>query len=160
MELLCRARHSRPRISRRAVITASAGRLSEILERSALETLQAKAIEGIAYLRTARSDELVLETITKHPSRVVRAQAIAAFLFNHSYSPDALELAIKAARPDERIFVDRVVRREGEAAQDFNPKLDAFLKAHPEANPPAPTQREVDRTPQSPLPPDFYNRRR
>lgn len=127
----------------------------EIVERSRLEGLQAKAIEGIAYARTEETDKLVLEAIAGHPSRSVRADAIAAYLFNHDYSERALAQAAEVARPDERIFVERVVRRAGETSDTFNVKLRAYLETHPDIRPPAPEQRDADRQPRFTEPPEF-----
>ena len=110
----------------------------EILEQTALATLQAKAIDGLAYLRSDTGDKLVFEAIAKHPSRIVRAEAIAAYLWNHDNSDRAKEALKRYVRKDELIFLDRVTRVEGEQKESFNRKLEAYLKAHPEARPPAP----------------------
>src|SRR5262249_39644939 len=48
----------------------------EILEQQSLAMLQAKAIVGLAYLRSPRADEFVLKMVAQHPSRIVRAEAI------------------------------------------------------------------------------------
>jgi hypothetical protein len=110
----------------------------EILEQKALAVLQAKAVDGLAYLRTESGDRLVLEAASQHPSRIVRAEAIEAYLWNHEYSAAARETLKARVREDERIFLDRVVRRDGESRESFNPKLSTYLKAHPEVRPPAP----------------------
>jgi hypothetical protein len=130
----------------------------EILERSRLETLQAKAIQGIAYRRSDATDRFVLDSVTNHPSRFVRTQAIAAYLFNHDYSEQARKTAYNAARPEERIFVDRVVRRGGETKEDFNPKVRAFLETHPDAIAPNPEPRNVRPDLNFLPPPDFNGR--
>src|SRR6266568_1814937 len=108
----------------------------EILEQTALGTLQAKAIDGLAYLRSESADKVVLEAVARHPSRLVRAEAIAAYQWNHDYSKGARETLRSSVRPEERIFLDRIVRRKGEPKESFNKRLDAYLKAHPEARPP------------------------
>jgi len=56
----------------------------EILEQTALATLQAKPIDGLAYLNTQSANAIVLDA--NHTSHIVRAEAIVAYLFNHNYS--------------------------------------------------------------------------
>ena len=110
----------------------------EILEQTALGTLQAKAVDGLAYRRTETADALVLRLIRSHPSRIVRAEAISAYLWNRKDSDEAKAALADVVRPDEKIFLDRVRRVPGETAATFNPKLTKFLETHPEARPPAP----------------------
>lgn len=127
----------------------------EILEQTALATLQAKAIDGLAYFRSEGADRLVLETVAQHPSRIVRAEAIAAYLWNHEYSLRVRQTLESHVRTDEKIFLDRVVRQEGEARDSFNHKLAEYLKAHPEVRPPAPAKARPKRTPVVGNPPAF-----
>ena len=127
----------------------------EILEQTALATLQAKAIDGLAYLRSESADRVVLEAVAKHPSRIVRAEAIAAYLWNHKYSADARKILESYVRNDERIFLDRPVREAREPRESFNRKLDAYMKAHPEVRPPRPRKVEVEAKPVVGKPPQF-----
>jgi hypothetical protein len=108
----------------------------EILEQTALASLQAKAIDGLAYLRNETADRFVLEAVAEHPSRIVRAEAIAAYLWNHEYSASARESLKSVVRKDEVIFLDRLVKQAGEPRESFNRKLAEYLKAHPEIQPP------------------------
>jgi hypothetical protein len=117
----------------------------EIIEQTALATLQAKAIDGLAYLGTKAGDEAVLQAVAGHPSPIVRAEAVDAYLWNHRDSAEARRVLRQYVRKGEEIFLDRVRREDGERAETFNRKLKAFLKAHPEAVPPAP---ERDKNPQ------------
>ena len=110
----------------------------EILEQTAQAMLQAKAVDGLAYLRQPGSDQEVLRIVGQHPSRIVRAEAISAYLWNQGDSPDARRAVLRYVRPGEEIFVDRVRRVRGEGAATFNRKLAEYLKAHPEVAPPAP----------------------
>jgi len=112
----------------------------EILEQKALASLQAKAVDGLAYLRTPQADEEVLHIVREHPSRAVRAEAINAYLWNHGDSEEAKQTLRKHTREGEQIFVDRVRWNSGEKGESFNRKLEAFLKAHPEVIPPAPAK--------------------
>lgn len=110
----------------------------EIVEQTALASLQAQAIDGLAYLRSATADEEVLRAIGEHPSRIVRAEAIDAYLWNHGDSAEARAVAARYVRKAERIFLDRIRREEGESAEIFNRKLQVYLKRHPEVAPPEP----------------------
>jgi hypothetical protein len=123
----------------------------ENVEQARLATLQAKAVDGLAYLHEAEADREVLWAVGRHPARIVRAEAIEAFLWNHEESREARETLLKNVRPEERIFVDRVRRDPAEKAEIFNRKLDVFLKAHPEASAPAP--KPVDRKGEPAKPP-------
>ncbi len=127
----------------------------EVLERTALEILQAKAIDGLAYFGDKQTDELVLRVISDHPSGIVRAEAIAAYIWNHKDNRDTRRQLQKHVRKGEEIHLDRVVRVGGEKAESFNPKLEAFLKAHPEVIPPAPEPRKAEEDMLLPNPPDF-----
>ena len=123
----------------------------EIVEWTAIGMLQAKAVDGLAYLRTASADEEVLWAVAQHPSRIVRAEAIEAYLWNHSDSAEARATLQKQVRPDEAIFLERIRREPEENAESFNRRLATYLKAHPEIAPPPP-QRAYRRK-RSPLPP-------
>jgi hypothetical protein len=110
----------------------------EIVEQTALGMLQAKAVDGLAYLRTAKADEEVLWAAGRHPSRIVRAEAIEAYLWNHDDSAEARSVLLKYVRAEETVFLDRLRRVPEENAESFNRRLAAFLKAHPEAVAPDP----------------------
>jgi hypothetical protein len=116
----------------------------EIIEQTALATLQAKAIDGLAYLNTVESNKLVLDAVKNHPSIIVRAEAIDAYLWNHRDKlKEARKMLSQYVRKGEEIYLDRVRRESGETAETFNRKLTAFLKAHPEAVAPKPeTEKE------------------
>lgn len=124
----------------------------ENVEQTKLATLQAKAVDGLAYLRGAATDREVLWAVGKHPSRIVRAEAIEAYLWNHKYSREARATLLKYVQPKEKIFVDRVHRDPAEEGAVFNRKLAAFLKAHPEAVAPAP--KRIDQKGEAAKPPN------
>ncbi len=110
----------------------------EIIEQTALGTLQAKAIDGLAYLHSRSGDEEVLWAVSKHPSRIVRGEAIEAYLWNHDYSAEARSVLESRVRENERIFLDRVHRDPAESAESFNQRLAVYLKEHPDAVAPPP----------------------
>ncbi len=123
----------------------------ENVEQTKLAMLQAKAVDGLAYLRGAATDGEVLWAVGKHPSRIVRAEAIEAYLWNHKDSREARATLLKYVQPKERIFVDRVRREPTEEAATFNRRLAAFLKAHPEAAAPGP--KRIDQKGEAAKPP-------
>ncbi|HRI38184.1 MAG TPA: hypothetical protein PLO50_06475 [Nitrospira sp.] len=116
----------------------------EIIEQTRAAQLQAKAVDGLAYANNESSNQVVMEIIANHPSKIVRAEAINAYLWNHGDSPEARIRLSQYVRKDERILIDRVRRTTGETAESFNRKLDAFLKQHPEVIPPQPETLDVE----------------
>lgn len=134
----------------------------EIIEQTALAMLQAKAIDGLAYINTKESNEIVLDAVKNHPSIIVRAEAIEAYLWNHRDNLKAARETLgRYIRKGEEIYLDRVRRESGETASTFNRKLEAYLKAHPEVVPPKPepekeTQKpDVEKPVRIPSPPKF-----
>lgn len=115
----------------------------EIIEQTALGTLQAKAVDGLAYRMTASADAEVLRLMREHPSRIVRAEAISAYLWNRNDAAEAKAAIANVVRPDERIFLDRVRRVSGDTAATFNAKLRTFLEKYPDLQPPRP-ERSTD----------------
>jgi hypothetical protein len=110
----------------------------EIIEATRQAQLQGKAADGLAYLRSQSGDSAVMELIARHPSKIVRAEAINAWLWNHGDSAEARRQLYEVVQQGERILLDRVRRVTGEGAESFNAKLAVFLKTHPELIPPAP----------------------
>lgn len=110
----------------------------EIVEQTALATLQAKAIDALAYLNTERANQEVLKQVKDHGSIIVRAEAISAYLWNQKDKAAARSTLLQYVRKGEERFLDQITREAGETAGSFNPKLEAYLKAHPEVAPPAP----------------------
>ena len=110
----------------------------EVIEQTRAAQLQAKAVDGLAYANNESSNKVVTEIISNHPSKIVRAEAVNAYLWNHGDSDEARTFLSQYVRKDELILIDRVRRTTGENAESFNRKLDQFLKKHPEVAPPRP----------------------
>jgi len=110
----------------------------EIIERTLQEMLQAKAVDGLAYMRSPEWDAQVKRVIGSHPSRAVRAEAINAFMWNHGDSREAHRELSERVSKEDLILLDRVRRLSGDSAEVFNSKLEAFLKMHPQVIPPDP----------------------
>jgi hypothetical protein len=117
-----------------------AGRLLEGEDpaQTALATLQAKAVGGLAYLNTAESNNEVFWAVGQHESRIVRAEAIRTYLMNHANSEEARSTLRRYVRKGEENFLDRPNRDPGDRSEVFNPKLEAYLRLHTELVPPAP----------------------
>jgi hypothetical protein len=115
----------------------------EIIEQTRAAQLQAKAVDGLAYANTDSSNRIVTQIIAEHPSKIVRAEAINAYLWNHGDSDAARKFLSQYVRKDELILLDRVRRNTGETAESFNNKLAQFLKQHPEVMPPPPEKQQT-----------------
>jgi hypothetical protein len=118
-----------------------------ILEQEALATLEAKAVQGLAYMNTGTALEQTLQVIGQHPSRVVRAAAIEAFLFNFGDNADTRGLLSQYVTKAELVFLDRPRRVAGESNAVFNAKLDAYFQVHPELIAPNPQPGDVNALP-------------
>ena len=107
----------------------------EIVEQTSLGALQAKAVDGIAYAHTDTGDREVLQAAASHPSRIVRAEAINAYMWNHQDAAAARATLLKVVRPNERSFLDRPRLEPGVSRDEFNRKLAAYAKLHPAPRP-------------------------
>jgi hypothetical protein len=107
----------------------------EIVEQTTLGSLQSKAVDGLAYAATETGDREVLWAAKSHPSRIVRAEAIHAYLWNHKDSSEARSTLQKIVRPDEIIFLDRQGFEPGTSREEFNEKLAAYASKHPAPEP-------------------------
>jgi hypothetical protein len=107
----------------------------EIIEQTSLGTLQGKAADGLAYAGTETGDREVLWAAGAHPSRIVRAEAINAYLWNHQDSQTARAALLKVVRPDEAGFLDRPRHEPGMNRDQFNGKLLEYAKKHPAPKP-------------------------
>ena len=110
----------------------------EIVERTTLEHLQMKAVQGLAYAHTATGDAAVLKLAASSPSRNVRAEAIESYLYNHQYSAEARKALGAVLQPADRIYLDRPHLLPGMEAGAFNAQLASYLRLHPDRVPPAP----------------------
>jgi hypothetical protein len=107
----------------------------EIVEQTSLGVLQGKAVDGLAYEHTDTGDREVLQAAGSHPSRIVRAEAINAYLWNHHDSAAARVTLLKVVRTDERTFLNRPRLEPGVSRDEFNRKLAAYSRLHPAPRP-------------------------
>src|SRR5262249_47457436 len=64
-------------------VTDDPGTGCELLEADYVVTIQAKAIEGLALLKTTEGDNEVLAAVANNANPTVQARAVLAYLFNH-----------------------------------------------------------------------------
>jgi hypothetical protein len=100
--------------------------------------LQARAAEMLAFIRTPEALDKVLVVAFEHSSRAVRLAALDSFIFNHDDSPEAVDKARTAARPEEAKFVGLARRERDFNPRDFDSKVRAFYQRYPEECPPSP----------------------
>jgi hypothetical protein len=100
--------------------------------------LKARAVEMLAYLRTAEALQAVLTFASNHDSRAVRLAALDAYTYNHEDSPDAIDRARAAARPDETKLVGLPRLTRDSDPTRFAARIAAFYEQYPEERPPTP----------------------
>lgn len=89
--------------------------------------LQAKAVQGIGYLRTRQSYAELERIFTKHESRFVRIAALDSYLWNKNYSPDAISRIAGMLPSEMHKYVYRPRYRSNMNAAHFNATLQAWL---------------------------------
>ena len=117
------------------------------------EILQAKAVESVAYLNTPEADAMTMRAIREHPSPVVRAAAIDAYLFNHGDTEAAKQELRAIAQKDDAILVDRVRKSADLNRESFNEGLARFYELHPNAVAPRPGPPNADAVAEPPARP-------
>jgi hypothetical protein len=97
-----------------------------------LEKLQARAIDGVAFMMNAASDALLLSTLAATTSNTVRARIVHDYLWIHG--PGGRETISAILSTDQQILLDRM---EVGGRQPFDTRLAAYLALHPEVIPPS-----------------------
>ena len=126
------------------------------LEFQNMERLQVKAVNGLAYTKDPKALREVLEVVSKHPSKAVRAEAASSYLWNHEDLESARETLSQYLRKDELALLDRPVRGPDMEGEEFNNLLAIFLENHPELQPPEPMKHDPveDDRPEEDQPPE------
>jgi len=121
--------------------------------KDAVEMIQSKAVQCLAYLNNRVADSLTLSVIKSHPSKAVRSAAIDAYLYNHGDSLAAKQRLRNLLR-DENLFedlpfVDRIRNTKNISREAFDEGIERFYALHPEARAPKPrdynAQNEITR---------------
>lgn len=102
---------------------SAAERLSQ---RELEEMIQAKAVQGLAYLGTKEADAAVRDVMLKHESEHVRQTAIDAYMFNHKDSPEVAK-ELYAILPQElHPYVERPRFHAGMDLKEFDERVRAW----------------------------------
>lgn len=100
---------------------------SELLsERELEEMIQAKAVQGLAYLGSPESDATVLDVILLHEAIHVRAAAIDAYMWNHGDNPEAAKELYSLLPKELHPLVERPRFHAGMDPEVFNERLAAW----------------------------------
>jgi hypothetical protein len=100
--------------------------------------LQARAVEMLAFIKTAESLTAVLHFVSNHSSLAVRLAAMDAFVYNHNDNIESIEKVRQVARADEVKMVGLTRFECNCDIKDFNTKLSTFYKNNKEEIPPIP----------------------
>ena len=92
------------------------------------ESIQAKAVQSLAYLRSETADSLVLNVVSTHPSRLVRIAAIDAFVWNHPADPASLKRLLEKVKPGEEAYVGMQHFHRAINVDEFNQGLRQWRK--------------------------------
>ena len=90
------------------------------------EMVQAKAVQGLAYLATPQADAAVREVIEKHEALHVRVSAIDAYMWNHADSPETAAELYRLLPADLHPYVERPRFHRGMDREEFTRKLRAW----------------------------------
>jgi hypothetical protein len=96
-------------------------------DREQEEMLQAKAAQGIGYLRARQSYAELERLMTKHESLFVRIAAIDSYLWNKDYSPESTSRIAGMLPSEMHKYVYRPRYRSNMNAAHFNARLQAWL---------------------------------
>lgn len=102
-----------------------------LTRREAIELLQSKAVQGLAYLGDDAATAIVLEAARSHPSRAVRSTAAEAFMFNAANKDDARKKLEDTLRAEDKVFLDTVSKGAMRNQEEFNKQLAEFYQRHP-----------------------------
>ena len=91
-----------------APLPARDPKAAELLSQRELEEMiQAKAVQGLAYLATKEADAAVKDVMLKHESAHVQQTAIDAYMFNHKDSPEVAKELYAILPQDLHPYVER-----------------------------------------------------
>ena len=97
-----------------------------LTERDYEEMVQAKAVQGLAYLATPQADAAVREVIERHEALHVRVSAIDAYMWNHGDSPKTAAELYRLLPAELHMYVERPRFHRGMDRQEFTRKLRAW----------------------------------
>ena len=110
-----------------------------LTERDFEEMVQAKAVQGLAFLATPQADAAVREVIEKHEALHVRVSAIDAYMWNHGDSPETAAELYRLLPAELHLYVERPRFHRGMDRKEFTRKLRAWQQkwgSQPESSTP------------------------
>ena len=126
-----------------APLPAADGLAEGLGSRDFEEMVQAKAVQGLAYLRTPEADRAVLDVIADHEALHVRISAIDAYMWNHDDSRAAARQLYELLPKELHPYVERPRFHQGMSTEEFNKRLDEWRQRCQPASPnPLPAEPE------------------
>lgn len=104
-------------------------------ERELEEMVQAKAVQGLAFVASSETDQAVREVMLKHPARHVRVTAIDAYLWNHGDQPEVAKELYELLPAELHPFVERPRFHAGVDPKEFAALLAAWQQKWAGAEP-------------------------
>ena len=117
----------------------------KLTERDLEEMIQAKAVQGLAYLATPQADAAVREVIKNHEALHVRVSAIDAYMWNHGDSPETAAELYRLLPADLHRYVERPRFHRGVDREEFTRRLRAWQEKWGSQPQPAPTSADGDK---------------
>lgn len=95
----------------------------KLTARDLVEMIQAKAVQGLAYLVTPEADAAVREVIEQHEALHVRVSAIDAYMWNHGDSAETAAELYRLLPADLYPYVERPRFHRGMNREEFTRRL-------------------------------------
>lgn len=109
-----------------APLPAKEGTSEALTPRELEEMIQAKAVQGLAFLATPEADAAVRDVILEHESRHVRLTGIDAYMWNHGDSPEAAKQLYEILPKNLHPYVERPRFQAGTDPKEFDERLKAW----------------------------------
>lgn len=110
-----------------APLPAKDPKAAELLSQRELEEMiQAKAVQGLAYLATKEADAAVKDVMLEHESVHVQQTAIDAYMFNHKDSPEVAKELYQLLPAELHPYVERPRFHAGMDPKAFAERVNAW----------------------------------
>lgn len=97
-----------------------------LTQRDVEEMIQAKAVQGLAYVATPIADETVRDVIVNHESLHVRVSAIDAYMWNHGDSRETADELYGLLPAEMHPYVERPRFHRDMDPEEFSRRLEAW----------------------------------
>lgn len=87
------------------------------------EMIQINAVHGIAYLRTSRAYDVIIDIMNKHESKAVRIAAINSYMWNRGDSKEEAKKLYKILPTDLYPYIDQPRFHRNMDTKEFNQRL-------------------------------------